>query len=92
MLYFVVTHTYEHYGNLVTYMRLKNIVPPSSEPAEAGAVEAQWLGDAWVVVGGTNAAHRSTCCPSRLSVARPEEQPVCRARRHAAQMIERRDG
>ena len=25
-------HTAEHYGNLVTYMRLKNIVPPSSEP------------------------------------------------------------
>jgi uncharacterized damage-inducible protein DinB len=24
-------HTMEHYGNLVTYMRLKNIVPPSSE-------------------------------------------------------------
>jgi len=22
---------WEHYGNLVTYMRLKNIVPPSSE-------------------------------------------------------------
>ena len=34
VLYFVVTHTYEHYGNLVTYMRLKNIVPPSSEPAQ----------------------------------------------------------
>jgi len=33
VLYFVVTHTYEHYGNLVTYMRLNNIVPPSSEPA-----------------------------------------------------------
>ena len=31
VLYFVVTHTYEHYGNLVTYMRLKNIVPPSSD-------------------------------------------------------------
>jgi uncharacterized damage-inducible protein DinB len=31
VLYFAVTHTYEHYGNLVTYMRLKNIVPPSSE-------------------------------------------------------------
>jgi hypothetical protein len=31
VLYFVVTHTYEHYGNLVTYMRLKNMVPPSSE-------------------------------------------------------------
>jgi len=26
-------HDMEHYGNLVTYMRLKNIVPPSSEPA-----------------------------------------------------------
>ena len=26
-------HNLEHYGNLVTYMRLKNIVPPSSEPA-----------------------------------------------------------
>jgi uncharacterized damage-inducible protein DinB len=25
-------HTMEHYGNLVTYMRLKNIIPPSSEP------------------------------------------------------------
>ena len=36
VLYFVVTHTYEHYGNLVTYMRLKNIVPPSSEPAKPG--------------------------------------------------------
>src|SRR4029077_10652694 len=24
-------HDLEHYGNLVTYMRLKNIVPPSSE-------------------------------------------------------------
>jgi uncharacterized damage-inducible protein DinB len=27
------THTAEHYGNLVTYMRLKNIVPPTSDPA-----------------------------------------------------------
>ena len=36
VLYFSVTHTYEHYGNLVTYMRLKNIVPPSSEPAKPG--------------------------------------------------------
>ena len=31
VLYFVITHTYEHYGNLVTYMRLNKIVPPSSE-------------------------------------------------------------
>ena len=26
-------HNMEHYGNLVTYMRLKNIVPPTSEAA-----------------------------------------------------------
>ncbi len=25
-------HTIEHYGNLVTYLRIKNIVPPTSEP------------------------------------------------------------
>jgi uncharacterized damage-inducible protein DinB len=25
-------HTVEHYGNLVTYMRMKNIVPPTSDP------------------------------------------------------------
>ena len=28
-------HATEHYGNLVTYLRLKNIVPPSSEAASA---------------------------------------------------------
>ena len=28
----IMAHNAEHYGNLVTYMRLKNIVPPSSEP------------------------------------------------------------
>jgi uncharacterized damage-inducible protein DinB len=31
MLAFANSHMWEHYGNLVTYMRLKNIVPPSSE-------------------------------------------------------------
>jgi len=25
-------HTIEHYGNLITYMRMKDIVPPTSEP------------------------------------------------------------
>jgi uncharacterized damage-inducible protein DinB len=29
---FNTAHTMEHYGNLVTYMRLKGIVPPSSAP------------------------------------------------------------
>ena len=29
-LTFNTAHTYEHYGNLVTYMRLKGLVPPSS--------------------------------------------------------------
>ena len=27
-----IAHIAEHYGNLVTYTRLKNILPPSSEP------------------------------------------------------------
>ncbi len=31
MLAFTTSHMWEHYGNLVTYMRLKNIVPPSTE-------------------------------------------------------------
>ena len=30
VLVFNATHTWEHYGNLVTYMRLNDIVPPSS--------------------------------------------------------------
>jgi uncharacterized damage-inducible protein DinB len=29
-LAFNTAHTWEHYGNLVTYLRLKNLVPPSS--------------------------------------------------------------
>jgi uncharacterized damage-inducible protein DinB len=40
---FNIAHTMEHYGNLVTYMRLKGIVPPSSEsqppPAAASKQE-----------------------------------------------------
>ncbi len=32
VLDFNTAHNYEHYGNMVTYMRLKGIVPPSSEP------------------------------------------------------------
>jgi uncharacterized damage-inducible protein DinB len=32
VLTFNIAHTTEHYGNLITYMRLKGIVPPSSEP------------------------------------------------------------
>jgi uncharacterized damage-inducible protein DinB len=30
ILAFNTTHNYEHYGNLVTYMRINGIVPPSS--------------------------------------------------------------
>jgi hypothetical protein len=29
---FNIAHNMEHYGNLVTYMRMKGIVPPSSTP------------------------------------------------------------
>lgn len=31
VLFFNNMHTYEHYGNLVTYMRSNGLVPPSSE-------------------------------------------------------------
>ena len=31
-LYSNTSHMWEHYGNLVTYMRINGIVPPSSEP------------------------------------------------------------
>ena len=31
MLDFNMSHTMEHYGNLVTYMRIQGMVPPSSE-------------------------------------------------------------
>lgn len=31
VLEFNTVHTYEHYGNLVTYMRIKGLVPPSSQ-------------------------------------------------------------
>jgi uncharacterized damage-inducible protein DinB len=34
VLTFNIAHSFEHYGNLVTYMRLKGIVPPSSEPTK----------------------------------------------------------
>ena len=30
-----ISHVNEHYGNLVTYMRLKGLVPPSTERAQA---------------------------------------------------------
>jgi uncharacterized damage-inducible protein DinB len=32
-----IAHNMEHYGNLVTYMRIKGIVPPSSEPRQPAA-------------------------------------------------------
>lgn len=31
ILSFNYAHAYEHYGNIVTYMRIKGLVPPSSE-------------------------------------------------------------
>jgi uncharacterized damage-inducible protein DinB len=32
VLFFNNMHVYEHYGNIVTYMRANGLVPPSSEP------------------------------------------------------------
>jgi len=36
----VIAHVNEHYGNLVTYMRLKGLVPPSTERAQKAAAAA----------------------------------------------------
>lgn len=35
-----IIHSIEHYGNLVVYMRLKNVLPPTSEP-DFGQQQAQ---------------------------------------------------
>jgi uncharacterized damage-inducible protein DinB len=32
LLDFNIAHTDEHYGNMVTYLRMKGLVPPSSQP------------------------------------------------------------
>ncbi len=34
-LLLLIAHSQEHYGNIATYMRLKGVVPPSSEPPPA---------------------------------------------------------
>jgi hypothetical protein len=34
VLSFNTAHDNEHYGNIVTYMRLKSLVPPSSETSQ----------------------------------------------------------
>ncbi len=36
-LEFNTHHDFEHYGNMVTYLRLKGIVPPSSEKQGSGS-------------------------------------------------------
>ncbi len=36
-----VVHTIEHYGNLVTYMRMKDIIPPTSDPEFMKALSRQ---------------------------------------------------
>ena len=36
VLAFNTAHDFEHYGNMVTYMRIKGMVPPSSEPKGQG--------------------------------------------------------
>jgi uncharacterized damage-inducible protein DinB len=37
----LIGHEFEHYGNMVTYMRMKGIVPPSSEPPPAAPPAAK---------------------------------------------------
>ena len=37
ILMFNTTHNNEHYGNIVVYLRLKSVVPPSTARAQAGS-------------------------------------------------------
>ncbi len=49
-LTFNVAHNFEHYGNIVTYMRLKGLVPPSSTPRVAALrrhVDGKGKEEAW---------------------------------------------
>ena len=39
MLNWNLWHTWEHYGNVVVYLRMKGLVPPSSEKSPGGAFE-----------------------------------------------------
>ena len=39
MLIYNTSHINEHYGNLVTYLRLKGLVPPSSAPRGGGPAQ-----------------------------------------------------
>lgn len=34
ILSYNIAHTDEHYGNIVTYLRMKGLVPPSSQPSQ----------------------------------------------------------
>lgn len=34
LLWYNISHSNGHYGNMVTYMRLKGLVPPSTEPSQ----------------------------------------------------------
>jgi len=43
VLAFNTAHNNEHYGNIVTYLRMKGLVPPSSEPASSAASGARAL-------------------------------------------------
>lgn len=41
MLNWNLWHTWEHYGNIVVYLRMKGIVPPTSEPPKPPAAPAK---------------------------------------------------
>jgi uncharacterized damage-inducible protein DinB len=41
MLNWNLWHTWEHYGNIVVYLRLNHLVPPSSEPAAPSGKSVQ---------------------------------------------------
>jgi len=39
MLNWNLWHTWEHYGNVVVYLRMKGLIPPSSEKSQTAPVK-----------------------------------------------------
>ncbi len=66
-----VAHGWEHYGNMVTYLRLKGIVPPSSEQAPPPAPAAQEKPAEPPKPAAEPAPAKKEAAPPKLAEAKP---------------------
>jgi len=75
-------HDYEHYGNMATYMRIKGIVPPSSEKAAAQTRSRFAAGN----LGTGATSHFAPADYSPHSPGLAESQPTLRVNRDLASL------